>query len=72
MRGLDGGIPITEGIVNRRAAAKAAPMFADDCAVLPDHSYRRRAPVTTMSTWRLPHFEQLSRACQSISVVSAP
>jgi hypothetical protein len=33
---------------------------------------RRRVPVTTMSTWRLPHFEQLSRACQSISVVSAP
>src|SRR5271167_606223 len=25
------------GIVNRRAAAKAAPMFADDCAVLADH-----------------------------------
>jgi DNA-binding transcriptional LysR family regulator len=32
----------------------------------------RRVPVTTISVARLPHFEQLSRACQSMTVVSAP
>jgi hypothetical protein len=32
----------------------------------------RRCPVTTISISRLPHFEQLSRACQSMTMVSAP
>jgi hypothetical protein len=32
----------------------------------------RFSPVTTMSTARLPHCEQTSRACQSGSVTSAP
>jgi hypothetical protein len=34
--------------------------------------HRRSVPVTTISTFRLPHLPQTSRACQSGTVVSAP